>query len=90
MDDGLEKYAPFIEEMVKTTDELQPTQIGVVLICADGVVATNYFGVQTNTEKASMAYHVLMDAVMDAVFANARNIVETAEDQEDEFDEEDG
>lgn len=85
---GLEKYAPFLEEMVKSVDELQPTQIGVVMICADEMVATNYLGVTSNTEKATMAYHMHMDAVMDAVFANARNIVETAEDQEDEFDEE--
>ena len=90
MTDGLEKYAPFLEEMVKSVDELQPTKIGVVMICEDEAAMTAYMGVTSNTEKATMAYHMHMDAVMEAVFANARNIVETAEDQEDEFDEEDG
>lgn len=90
MTDGLEKYAPFLEEMVKSVDELQPTKIGMVMICEDEVAMTAYMGVTSNTEKATMAYHMHMDAVMEAVFANARNIVETAEDQEDEFDEEDG
>lgn len=84
MDKRLRKYAPFLEEMVASVDELQPVKIGVVMICENEVAMTAYMGVTSNTEKATMAYHMHMDAVMDAVFANARGIVETAEGQEDE------
>lgn len=84
MDDSLEKYKGFLEEMVKSVDELQPVKIGVVMVCEDGVAMTAYMGVTSNTEKATMGYHMHMDAVMDAVFANARGIVETAEEQEDD------
>lgn len=84
MDKRLRKYAPFLEEMVASVDELQPVKIGVVMICENEVAMTSYMGVTSNTEKATMAYHMHMDAVMDTVFANARGIVETAEGQEEE------
>ena len=86
--DKLKRYKPFLEELLRSVDELQPEKIGVVMLLPDGVAATAYMNVTSNTEKATMGYHMHMDAVMDAVFANARGIVETAEGQEDEEDEE--
>lgn len=85
-----EAYKPFLEEVARSVDELRPVKVGVVMVMDNEVAMTCYLGVTSNTEKATMAYHMHMDAVMDAVFANARGIVDTAEGQEeeDEFEEE--
>ena len=89
--DDLEKYAPWLEDQCSAVAEHQPVKIGVVLVREDEVALTAYYGVSSNTDKAMLGYHMHADAVMDAVFANARGIVETAEEQEDDLgDEENG
>ena len=79
-------YAGWLEELIKTLLELQPTKIGVAAIIPDGDVLTGYYGDCTHVDKAVMGYHMNLDATMDVVEANAREITQAAEEAEDEED----
>lgn len=86
---GIEKYQEWLEGLCQSVSELQPEKIAVVMVQEDGTALTAYYGIKFNTDKAAMSYHMQLDAVMDAVLANAREIVEAAE-EEDGWDGEDG
>lgn len=77
-------YAGWLEEFIKTLLELKPTKIGVAAIIPDGDVLTGYYGDCTHVDKAVMGYHINLDATMDVVAANAKEIVDEAQEQEDE------
>ena len=77
-------YAGWLEELIKTLLELKPDKIGVAAITPDGDVLTGYYGDCTHVDKAVMGYHMNLDATMDVVTANAADIIEAAEEQEED------
>lgn len=77
-------YAEFLENFIQNVMELQPEKIGVSAILPDGSVMTGYYGDCCHQDKAIMGYHMTTDAMMDTIFANARQIVEAAQEDEDE------
>ena len=83
MDKSLERYAEWLEEMIKEISERQPTAICVGAILPNGEVLTGYFecGYQ---DKIVMGHYITADATMDSILANADRIVAAAQEQEDE------
>lgn len=77
-------YAEFLENLCHQMMELQPVRIGLCAITEDGTTMTGYFGEICPEDKAVMAYHLQSDAIMDTVMANAKMIVEAAEETEEE------
>ena len=76
-------YAKFLEEFCENVMELQPDKIGVCAILPDGSVLTGYHGSCTHQDKAMMGYHFHTDAMMDTIKANAKEIVEAANSDEE-------
>ena len=76
-------YAEFLENFIRSIMELQPGKIGVCAILPDGSVLTGYYGDCSHQDKAMMGYHFHTDAVMETVEANARRIIEAAEDTQE-------
>ena len=62
--------------------ELKPDKIGVVAVTNDEVL-TGYYGDCTHVDKATMAHHLNIDATMDVVMANAKEITQAAEEESD-------
>lgn len=77
-------YAPFLEDMIKMVMEKKPQVIGVVFFDSEGNQYSNYYGNQCPSEKALMGYRFTADATFDEVMANARMIVEEAEEKEED------
>lgn len=77
-------YAGWLEELIRTLLEIKPDKIAAVAIAPDGDVLTGYYGDCTHVDKAVMGYHLSLDATMDVVHANAKEIVEAAEEEEAE------
>lgn len=75
-------YASWLEELIGMLLELKPEKIAVAAIAPNGEVLTGYYGDCTHVDKAVMGYHMNLDATMDVVEANAREIVRAAEDTE--------
>jgi hypothetical protein len=73
-------YASWLEELIGMLLELKPEKIAVAAIAPNGEVLTGYYGDCTHVDKAVMGYHMNLDATMDVVEANAREIVRAAED----------
>ena len=88
MDVRNSKYAEWLEGLIKYLLEHQPEKIGVCAIVPDGNVLTGFYGDCTPQDKAVMAYHIHTDAVFDTIKANAREVIEAAEDQEEMTDSE--
>lgn len=82
MDERMMPYAQFLEDFVQCLVENQPKKVFLGAILPDGNVLTGYFGANPQ-DKAIMAHNINMDAVMDTVYANAKTIVQAAEEQED-------
>lgn len=82
--EGMEKYAEWLEGFCREVVERQPEKIGVCLLNEDGTALTGYCGEVFPVDKSAMAHHIQSDALMDMVLANAKLIVEAAEEQEDE------
>lgn len=82
MNPKLKPYADFVEGLCEGLVEHQPTKIGVICMMGDGRSLTGFYGADCSEDKGSLAYHMLADAVMDEVFANAAGIVKAAEEQE--------
>ena len=83
MDKALEKYAEWLEDMIKQITEQQADAIGVCSILPDGKVLTGYFNCG-HQDKAIMGYYMTSDATMDCVMANADRIVAAAAEREEE------
>ena len=76
-------YAQFLEAVVRGVVENKPEKIAVVGVMPDGKVFTGTFGDCGPYDLAVMASHLMADAMMDIVKANAREIIRAAEEQED-------
>ena len=77
-------YAEWLEEVIHNIMELKPTKIGVCAVLPDGSTMTSYFGESYHTDKVVMAYNMVMDAIFDVTKANAKEILEAAEEQDGE------
>ena len=77
-------YAEFLEDLIRNIMELNPEKIGVCALLPDGSTLTQYFGGCVHTDKVVMAYNMTMDAIFDVTKANAKEILEAAEEQEGE------
>ena len=75
------EYAGWLEEFIGYIMEYKPEKIGVCVLLPDGGTLTSYFGECYHTDKAVMGYTISLDATMDVINANAKNIVEAAEEQ---------
>lgn len=83
-------YAEWLEEFIKNIMELKPTKIGVCAVLPDGSTMTSYFGDVFHMDKAMMAYNMNLDAIWDVTTANAKEIVQTAEEIDFDYAAEDG
>lgn len=81
-------YAPWLEQIVAYIAEAKPTKIGFAALLPDGEAATAYFGGAGNCDIAAMAYHMLTDALLAVMKANAKEIVAAAMPDDDEKEEE--
>lgn len=79
-------YAPWLEETISMLLNVEPEKIGLCAISPSGDVLTSYYGDLFHTDKALMGYHMSLDATMDVIHANARRIVEAADEQEGDDD----
>ena len=75
-------YAEWLEEFIQHIMELKPEKIGVCALLPDGSTLTHYFGGCYHTDKAVMGYTMTQDAFMDVMYANAKEILEAAEEQD--------
>jgi hypothetical protein len=88
-DDNLENvaesiYAEWLEEVIRGIMENKPEKIGVCALLPDGSTMTNYFGECYHNDKAIMAHTFNLDAVWEVTTANAKEILEAAEEQDGE------
>ena len=83
MDERLKPYAGFLENLIKTIVELKPEQIAVVAVTEDGTALTATYGPVGPYDLAMMAFHMQTDATMEIVKANAREIIQAAEEDEE-------
>lgn len=78
------RYAEWLEEFIQHVMEYQPEKIGVCALLPDGCTLTNYFGGCGHMDKAMMGYTMNLDAIMEVTTANAKDILEAAEEQDGE------
>ena len=76
-------YAEWLEDLIKNIMEHQPEKIGVCYFLPDGGTLTSYFGGCYHMDKALMGYTMNLDATMEVVSANAKDILEAAEEEQD-------
>lgn len=74
-------WAEWMEHSLKTLLEYEPEAIGMSAILPDGSFMTAYHNCSVH-DKITMAGNIYADAILDAVKANARDIVQAAEEQE--------
>lgn len=79
-------YAEFLEMLVRNVVEMKPEQIAVTAVMPDGTAMTATYGDVGPYDLATMAFHMQADAIMDIVKANAKDIIEAAQDQEETED----
>ena len=79
-------YAEWLEEFIKSIMEYKPEKIGVCALLPDGGTLTDYYGDCWYLDKAAMGFQMQSDAQFDVTIANARMILEAAEEAEDEQD----
>lgn len=76
-------YAGWLEDMIKSLAETEPENIAMAAKLRDGTVLTAYY-MADMTDKVILAENIRMDAVFEMAKANARAIVEAAEEDEEE------
>ena len=84
------EYSAWLEGLVRTVYDMEPTAIGVVMILEDGATLADYFKAGW-MDRLMMAGTIQTDAMMTAVKANGEEIMsawDVAEDEEDEEEEE--
>lgn len=77
-------YAGFLEEMCGQIMELQPDKISVCALMPDGTILNGYYGDCDQRDKALIADSIYKDSLMDFFRANARMLLEAAEEEPDE------
>lgn len=77
-------YAPWLESVIEGIMLEKPSKIGVCMLLPTGDAATIYYGYPTHQDVAVMSYHLSLDATMQVLRANAGQIVDAAEDIEEE------
>lgn len=75
-------YAGFLEDVVRAIMEYQPSKIAFCTLNPDGTTLTGYFGDCDQQDKALIAHQIYSDSIMDVVKANARMILESADEEE--------
>lgn len=83
-------YAPWLEQVVAYIAEEKPVKIGFAALLPDGKAATSYFGGAGNFDIAAMAYHMLTDALLAVMKANAKEIVAAAMPDDEKEEEDNG
>lgn len=76
-------YAEWLEDVIKGIMENKPEKIGVCCLLPDGSTMTNYFGECYHNDKAIMAHTFNLDAIWEVTTANAKEILEAAEEEQD-------
>jgi hypothetical protein len=76
-------YAEWLEEVIQGIMENKPEKIGVCCLLPDGSTMTNYFGECYHNDKAIMAHTFNLDAIWEVTTANAKEILEAAEEEQD-------
>ena len=77
-------YAEFLEMLCKNVVKHRPEKIAVVIQKKDGTTITAAYGDCGPFDLLAMASAMLADGIMDIVIANAKDIVEAAEEDEEE------
>lgn len=80
------EYSAWLEGLVRTVYDMEPTAIGVVMILEDGATLADYFKAGW-MDRPMMAGTIQTDAMMTAVKANGEEIMDAwdvAEDDEEE------
>lgn len=80
----MDKYAEFLESMIRDIVDTQPKNIAVCFFSEDGEAHTHYFGTCYPAEVGQMAWQLNADAYLTMAQANARTILEAAEEEDDE------
>ena len=75
-------YAEWLENFIKDIMSYKPERIGVCMLLHDGGTYSNYFGGCGHMDKALMGYTMNLDAIMEVTTANAKDIVDAAEEQD--------
>lgn len=73
-------YAAFLEMLCRGVMDFKPVKIAVVAVLPDGSVFTHSHGIEGPFDMMTMATHLQMDAMLDIAKANAREILEAAEE----------
>jgi hypothetical protein len=76
-------YAKWLEEFIKSIMEFKPEKIGVCALLPDGGTLTDYYGDCWYLDKAAMGFQMQSDAQLDVTMANARMILEAADEEQD-------
>jgi hypothetical protein len=77
-------YADFLEMLCKNVVKHRPEKIAVVMQKKDGSTYTAAYGDCGPFDLMAMASAMQADAMLDIVMANARDIIEAAEEDEDD------
>ena len=81
------EYSAWLEGLVRTVYDMEPTAIGVVMILEDGATLADYFKAGW-MDRLMMAGTIQTDAMMTAVKANGEEIMDAWDVVEDEEEEE--
>lgn len=76
-------YAEWLEEFIQNIMEHKPQKFGVCILLPDGSTLTSYFGECYHNDKAIMAHTFNLDAIWEVTTANAKEILEAAEEEQD-------
>lgn len=74
-------YSDFVKDALFALAEYDIRCLCVCGLAADGECVTGYWDAQA-MDKAALASHIFSDAILDAMKANAREILEAAEEDE--------
>lgn len=78
-------YAGWLEDTIRLLSQQDVHCIGLAARINDGEVLTAYFNTDV-ADKALLATHIQADGLFEMTLANARRIVEAAEEQEGDDD----
>lgn len=80
-------YAEWLEGMIREIMEHKPVRMGICMVLESGDAMTGYYGECSPEDMAMMAYHFSMDSIWRVLEVNARQLIEMAQEEEDEENE---